>query len=88
MSQASPGYGEVTFGHRETALLQLDSDLNLTLTLHCSLTAGTVTGNYQDPHQSAQNKGIQREPDFICGSGPIFSMYMEMVSEEDKKMAE
>ena len=25
---------------------------------------------------------------FVDGSGPIFSMYMEMATEEDKKMAE
>ncbi len=25
---------------------------------------------------------------FVDGSGPIFSMYLEMVVEEDKKMAE
>ena len=60
---------------------------DLTLTLPCSLTTGSATGDYQDPHQSAQNKGIQRELNFIYGSGSIFSMYMEMASEEDK-MAE
>ena len=27
-------------------------------------------------------------PDFVDGSGPIFSMYLEMAVEEDKKMAE
>ncbi|KAF8259905.1 hypothetical protein EI94DRAFT_1444907, partial [Lactarius quietus] len=30
----------------------------------------------------------QEEANFIDGSGPIFSMYMEMATEEDKKMAE
>ncbi|KAF8257263.1 hypothetical protein EI94DRAFT_1818438 [Lactarius quietus] len=48
------------------------------------------TGDFQYPPRpppSAQNKTTQ-EADFIDGSGPIFSMYMEMATEEDKKMAE
>jgi hypothetical protein len=35
-----------------------------------------------------QNKATQGEANFIDGSGPIFTMYMEMASEEDKKIAE
>ncbi|KAF8265159.1 hypothetical protein EI94DRAFT_370286 [Lactarius quietus] len=42
----------------------------------------------QYPPQSAQKKETQGESNFIDGSGPIFSMYMEMATEEDKKMAE
>ncbi|KAF8257266.1 hypothetical protein EI94DRAFT_1338606 [Lactarius quietus] len=45
-------------------------------------------GDYHYPPQSAQNKTTQGEANFIDGSGPIFSMYMEMATEEDKKMAE
>ncbi|KAH9017463.1 hypothetical protein EDB83DRAFT_2321036 [Lactarius deliciosus] len=41
-------------------------------------------GDYQYPPQSAQNQASN----FVDGSGPIFSMYMEMATEEDKKMAE
>lgn len=45
----------------------------------------------QYPPQSArQNRASQPEgqSDFIDGSGPIFSMYLEMAAEEDKRMAE
>jgi len=41
-------------------------------------------GDHPYPLQSAPNQASQ---DLIDGSGPIFSMYLEMASEEDKKMA-
>ena len=37
---------------------------------------------------SAQNHEWRGGFDFVDSSGPIFSMYMEMTEEEDKKMAE
>ena len=37
---------------------------------------------------SAQNQARRGEPNFVDSSGPIFSMYMEMAKEEDKKMVE
>ena len=42
------------------------------------------------PPQWAQNRASQPEgqSDFVDGSRPIFSMYLEMAEEEDKKMAE
>ncbi|KAF8257194.1 hypothetical protein EI94DRAFT_1818699 [Lactarius quietus] len=46
------------------------------------------TDEYPYPPQSGQNEATPRESNFIDGSGPIFSMYMEMAMEEDKKMAE
>ncbi|KAH9061051.1 hypothetical protein EDB87DRAFT_475361 [Lactarius vividus] len=57
----------------------------------------------RDPHQSINTIGIgddpyppqltstqapHEAPNFVDGSGPIFSMYLEMATEEDKKMAE
>ena len=49
----------------------------------------TLIGGHYYPPQSAQNlassPGISH---FIDGSGPIFSMYLGMAEEEDKKMAE
>ena len=36
----------------------------------------------------AQNQSWRGVFDFVDSSGPIFSMYMEMAEEEDKKMAE
>ena len=42
----------------------------------------------QYPPQSAQNQPSHGLSNFVDGSGPIFSMYMEMATEEDKKMAE
>jgi len=40
------------------------------------------------PPQLAPNQSSQGVPNFVDGSGPIFSMYLEMATEEDKKMAE
>jgi hypothetical protein len=47
-------------------------------------------GDDQHLPQWAQNQASQPEgqSDFVDGSGPIFSMYMEMAEEEDKKLAE
>ena len=49
-------------------------------------------GDNQSPlhWQWAQDQAPQPEgrSDFIDSSGPIFSMYMEMAEEEDKKMTE
>ena len=62
---------------------------------YCSvLTAftGHTIGDNQSPlhWQWAQDRASQPEgqSDYIDGSGPIFSMYLEMAEEEDKKMAE
>ena len=38
--------------------------------------------------QSATAQAPQGVSNFIDGSGPIFSMYLEMATEEDNKMAE
>jgi hypothetical protein len=40
------------------------------------------------PPRSAPNQASQGESGFVDSSGPIFSMYMGMAEEEDKKMAE
>jgi hypothetical protein len=48
----------------------------------------TQIGHNQYPPQSAQNQPLNGVSDFVDGSGPIFSMYLEMATEEDKKMAE
>jgi hypothetical protein len=45
-------------------------------------------GDHQNPPRSAQNQEPQGMSDFVDGSGPIFSMYLEMATEEDKKMAD
>jgi hypothetical protein len=42
----------------------------------------------QYPPRSARNQAWRGESNFVDSSGPIFSMYMEMAEEEDKKMAE
>ena len=46
--------------------------------------------DFQYPPQSApaQVQAPQGVSSFVDGSGPIFSMYMDMATEEDKKMAE
>ncbi|KAH8984221.1 hypothetical protein EDB92DRAFT_1950922 [Lactarius akahatsu] len=45
-------------------------------------------GDYRYPPHSAQNQELRGVSNFVDGSGPIFSMYMEMATEEDRKMAE
>ncbi|KAN0140375.1 hypothetical protein V8E53_001584, partial [Lactarius tabidus] len=45
-------------------------------------------GDPQYPPQSARNQESRGTSDFVDGSGHIFSMYLEMATEEDKKMAE
>ena len=42
----------------------------------------------QYPPQSAQNQPSRGVSNFVDGSGHIFSMYLEMATEEDKKMGE
>ncbi len=40
------------------------------------------------PSQLAPNQASQGVPNFADASGPVFSMYLEMATEEDKKMTE
>ncbi|KAI9450678.1 hypothetical protein BJY52DRAFT_163143 [Lactarius psammicola] len=49
---------------------------------------GAGGGNHQYPPQSAPTQAPQGMSNFVDGSGPIFSMYLEMATEEDKKMVE
>ena len=59
-----------------------------TLFLLLSLDAPAPSGGHQYPPHSAQAQARQGVSNFVDGSGPIFSMYLEMATEEDKKMAE
>ncbi|SRR6266702_2708242 len=45
-------------------------------------------GGHPYPPPSVPTQVTQGEPNFIDGSGPIFSMYLEMAGEEDEKMVE
>ncbi|KAF8272065.1 hypothetical protein EI94DRAFT_1718917 [Lactarius quietus] len=45
-------------------------------------------GNDRYPSQLAQNQTSHVESSFVDDSEPIFSMYLEMAEEEDKKLAE
>ncbi|KAF8260514.1 hypothetical protein EI94DRAFT_1748217 [Lactarius quietus] len=49
---------------------------------------GPDPGDHQYPPRSASNQESQSESNFFDSSGPIFSMYLQMAEEEDKKMAE
>ncbi|KAH9018961.1 hypothetical protein EDB85DRAFT_2198648, partial [Lactarius pseudohatsudake] len=49
---------------------------------------GTGRGVHLYPPQSAPTQEPRGMSNFVDGSGPIFSMYLEMATEEDKKMAE
>ena len=40
------------------------------------------------PPQSGQNQPPQGESGFVDGSGPLFSMYLDLAGEEDEKMTE
>ena len=57
---------------------------------HCPISnvpfAQVGLGQY--PPQSAPSQAHPRVSDFADGSGHIFSMYLEMATEEDKKMVE
>jgi hypothetical protein len=45
-------------------------------------------GDDQYPPQSVPNQASRNVSDFVDGSGHIFSMYLDMATEEDKKMVE
>ncbi|KAH9056381.1 hypothetical protein EDB87DRAFT_1239388 [Lactarius vividus] len=49
---------------------------------------GTIRGVHLYPPQSAPTQEPRGMSNFVDGSGPFFSMYLEMATEEDKKMAE
>ncbi|KAH9061971.1 hypothetical protein EDB87DRAFT_1682635 [Lactarius vividus] len=49
---------------------------------------GPDTDDHQYPPQSVPTQEPQGVSNFIDGSGPIFSTYMEMATEEDKKLVE
>ncbi|KAH9054606.1 hypothetical protein EDB83DRAFT_2552743, partial [Lactarius deliciosus] len=49
---------------------------------------GFGRGNHSYPPQSAPTQEPRGTSNFVDGSGPIFSMYLETATEEDKKMAE
>ena len=42
----------------------------------------------QYPPRSTQNQPSHGITNFVDGSGPIFSQYLEMATEEDKKMTD
>ncbi|KAH9018848.1 hypothetical protein EDB85DRAFT_2279225 [Lactarius pseudohatsudake] len=49
---------------------------------------GPGRGDHPYPPQSAPTHEQRGMSNFVDGSGPIFSMYLEMATEEDKKMVE
>ena len=60
---------------------------------HCSITTvlpapSAQVSVGQDPPQSAQNPASYGVSNYADGSGHIFSMCLEMATEEDKKMVE
>ncbi len=76
-----PRYGEVrapTFFHLLSQSLQ-------TLLL---LIAASIVVKYRYSRRKARNEPPQRGPRVFDGAGRIFSMYLEMALEEDKKLAE
>ena len=61
-----------------------------TLFLPFSLASPTLIDGHHYPPQSAPTKSQAPRgvSNFVDGSGPICSMYLEMAMEEDKEMAE
>ena len=51
-------------------------------------TPAADVGDPQYPPPSAQNQELKGISDHVDGSGPIFSLYLEMAAEEDKKMTD
>jgi hypothetical protein len=74
---------EAGIAPRTGTLLLFGSILAVLTRRHCH-----PLGDQQDPPRPAQTQAPQRESDFVDGSGPIFSTYLEMAMDEDKKMAE
>jgi hypothetical protein len=58
------------------------------MTLYSPLTPTAPADNHQHPPRSLSNEASQGESNFADSSGPIFSMYLGMAEEEDKKIAE
>ena len=49
----------------------------------------TLAADEGDPHpRSVQNQESKEISDHVDGSGPIFSLYLKMAAEEDKKMTD
>ena len=46
------------------------------------------SGYIGDDHYPTQNQALHGVSGFVDSSGPIFSMYLELATEEDKKMVE
>jgi hypothetical protein len=67
---------------------EIGRDMKILLYPFVSHFPSTEIGHDQDLPQSAQDQALRSESNFVDGSGPIFSMYLEMATEEDKKMAE
>ena len=66
---------------------QVRNEATGTVPYHCSvLTASLAIPIGDDRYDRASQP--EGQSDFIDGSGPIFSMYLEMAEEEDKKMTE
>ena len=55
---------------------------------HCHLPPASTDGGHLYPPQSAPAQAPQVVPKFSDGSSHIFSMYLDMAKEEDKKMTE
>jgi hypothetical protein len=67
-----------------------DAGASLPLGSSSPFSSAAHIGDRQDPPPpwSAQAQAWRGESNFVDSSGPIFSMYLEMAEEEDKKMAE
>ncbi|KAF8260511.1 hypothetical protein EI94DRAFT_900259 [Lactarius quietus] len=55
---------------------------------YANITEALGADGDQYPPHPAPNRAFQGESSFVDSSGPMFSMYLEMAEEEDKKRAE
>jgi hypothetical protein len=85
MSRAPPENIDMTY-----AGIGPDAGTSLSLGSSPPFSSAAHIGDRQDPPppSSAQAQAWRGESNFVDSSGPIFSMYLEMAEEEDKKMAE
>jgi hypothetical protein len=62
--------------------------LLLLLSSPFSSAPSTPTGVDQHSPESAQNQASGGDSNFVDGSGPIFSLYLEMATKDDNNMVE
>jgi hypothetical protein len=77
-----------TWGTLQRLVLTFDSPHGLILTNFSSLSCPDGDSSRQEQPEQAQRPQGESEPEFRDSSGPLFSMYLKLAEEEDRKIAE